>query len=320
MPYIELVEQSGEDEIDTKLEKNPDLSFVGMAALRPNNFHINAGLYSNSGAGYAEESNLDFCPGATLNQAIGHTDSVFILRDIREFQLVSAETRIQINNELMAVVSFDEPTKTLAVKRGVADTVPAIHESGSMVFAWDNYSGIDKTEYLDGEIVSLKALTMTGSDALELSSATAHTVTCSARAIRPYPPARVKINGDYFPQEIETDLILTWVDRSRLQQTGGEILSWFDAGVTIELGTQTHLILTQLDENDLELATTNANVTGTTSYTMPISSMQADARFVRVILKTVRDGYESLNPFIHTVELSQFFSAPYDLTVEFKND
>lgn len=48
--------------------------------------------------------------------------------------------------------------------------------------------------------------------------------------------------------------------------------------------------------------------------------MQADARFVKIILKTVRDGYECLNPFDHTVELSQFFSAPYDLTVEFKND
>lgn len=94
-----------------------------------------------------------------------------------------------------------------------------------------------------------------------------------------------------------------------MQQTGGSILGWFDAGVTIELGTQTHLILTQLDENDIELATTNANVTGSTSYTMPISIMQADARTVRVVLKTLRDGYECLNPFVHTVELSQFFSS-----------
>ena len=51
-----------------------------------------------------------------------------------------------------------------------------------------------------------------------------------------------------------------------------------------------------------------------------ISAMQADTRTVEIVLKTIRDGYECLNPFIHTVELSQFFSAPYDLTVEFKND
>ncbi len=97
-------------------------------------------------------------------------------------------------------------------------------------------------------------------------------------------------------------------------------LVFFDEGIVIESNTQTHLVLSQLDENNVELATTNANVTGTTSYTLPISSMQADARTVRVVLKTLKDGYECLNPFIHTVELSQFFSAPYDLTVEFKND
>ena len=48
--------------------------------------------------------------------------------------------------------------------------------------------------------------------------------------------------------------------------------------------------------------------------------MQADTQFVEVTLKTMRDGYECLHPFEHIFELSQFFSAPYDLTVEFKND
>ena len=142
----------------------------------------------------------------------------------------------------------------------------------------------------------------------------------SSRAIRPYPPANVKINDQYYPQDIETDLILIWVDRNRLQQTGGEPLGFYDSGVMIEANTQTHLIISQLDENQIELATSNVNVTGATSYTMPISSMQADTRFVKVTLKTMRDGYECTAPFVHSVELSQFFSAPYDLTVEFKND
>ena len=48
--------------------------------------------------------------------------------------------------------------------------------------------------------------------------------------------------------------------------------------------------------------------------------MQANTQFVEVTLKTVRDGYECLQPYDLTVELLQFFSAPYDLTVEFKND
>ncbi|RLL18017.1 phage tail protein [Acinetobacter chengduensis] len=320
VPYIELVEQYGQDEIDVKLEKNPDLSYVGMAAIRPNNSHINAALFSDAGAGYDEVSSLDFCPAAELKNAISYTDSALHLQNVREFNLISASNRLQIGNELMSVVSYDAAAKTLTVKRGVSDTVPAQHIAGRILYVWDNRSGLDSTEYLSGESVLLKALTQTSADQLSIAEATAHTVTCAARAIRPYPPANVKINNEYWPAEIETDLIVNWDDRNRLQQTGGEPLSWFDASVAIEPNTQTHLILTQLDENNLELATTNANVTGTTSYTMPISLMQADARFVEIILKTVRDGYECLNPFVHTVELSQFFSAPYDLTVEFKND
>lgn len=320
VPYIELVEQYGQDEVDAKLSNYPELGYVGMAAIRPNNQHINASLYVDAGAGYDERTTLDFCPSASLKNDIGYMDSSFELENVAEFELLEANHRIQANNEIMAFVSFNAVTNVINVKRGCFDTVPQKHEAGSKVFGWDNYSGIDDLGYLSGEILSLKALTLTGSDVLELSEATTHSLTLSSRAIRPYPPAKVKINDVYWPTEIETDLVLTWVDRNRQQQTGGSILGWYEGGVTIELGTQTHLILTQLDENDLELATTNANVTGTTSYTLPISSMQANARTVRVILKTLRDGYECLTPFIHIVELSQFFSAPYDLTVEFKND
>lgn len=320
VPYIELVEQYGQDEVDAKLSNYPDIGYVGMAATRPNNQHINASLYVNAGAGYDERTTLDFCPSASLKTNIGYMDSSFELESIAEFELLQVNHRIQVNDEIMAFVSFDALTNVITVKRGCFDTVPQKHEAGSKVFGWDNYSGIDDLEYLSGEVLSLKALTLTGSDVLELSEATAHSLTLSSRAIRPYPPANVKINNQYYPQDIETDLILTWVDRNRLQETGGAPLGFFDDSVVIESNTQTHLILSQLDENQIELATSNANVTGATSYTMPISTMQADTRFVKVTLKTVRDSYECSQPFEYVVELSQFFSAPYDLIVEFKND
>ena len=320
VPYIELVEQYGQDEVDAKLSNYPDLGYVGMAATRPNNQHVNASLYVDSGAGYDERTTLDFCPSAELKAEIGYMDSSFEIQNVAEFELLEVNHRIQMNDEIMAFVSFDQATSMLTVKRGCFDTLPQKHHVGSKIFGWDNYSGVDDIEYLSGEVLSLKALTLTGSDVLELSKATTHSLTLSSRAIRPYPSANVKINGEYYPQDIETDLILTWVDRNRLQETGGAPLGFFDHGIVIEANTQTHLILSQLDENLIELATSNANVTGSTSYAFAISAMQADTRTVEIVLKTIRDGYECLNPFTHTVELSQFFSAPYDLTVEFKND
>lgn len=314
VPYIELVEQYGQDEVDAKLLNYPDIGYVGMAAIRPNNQHINASLYVNSGAGYDERTTLDFCPSASLKTNIGCMDSTFEIQNVAEFDLLEANHRIQMNDEIMAFVSFNTSTNMLTVKRGCFDTVPQKHEAGSKVFGWDNYSGIDDLEYLSGEILSLKALTLTGSDVLELSEATTHSLTLSSRAFRPYPAANVKINGEYYPTEIETDLVLTWVDRNRLQQTGGVPLGWYEGGVTIEPSVTYQLILIERDENNIELRTQNLSLGTLNTYTFATSAMNANTRTIEIILKSLRDGHECYQFFNHTVELSQFFSAPYDIS------
>ena len=317
-PYYLTVLRAGQTNADLELSNNPDIGYVAAIAAKPQSNSLNALLYTDGGAGEFEQvSRLDYCDILQLDQPIAETTSSFVVTGSLT-QPANSNNLILLNGELMGFVSFDDATKALTVKRGVLDTVPKKHSSGSL-FVFDLPDvAFDSTQYSYGEIVEAQVLTTTPSGIQELSTGTA--IEIQSRAIRPYPPANVKINGEYFPIEIETDLVITWVDRNRMQQTGGAPLSWFDNGVTIEPNTQTHLILSQLDENQIELATSNANVTGATNYTMPISSMQADTRFVKVTLKTVRDSYESLQSFEHVVELSQFFSAPYDLTVEFKND
>lgn len=312
VPYIELVEQYGQDEIDAKLVNNPDLSFVGMAAVRPNNFHINASLYSNAGAGYAEEVTLDFCPSATLKTATGYLDTAFEVENIAEFDLLKANDRIQVDDELMAFVSFDATTHTLTVKRGIADTIPAKHTANAHIYGWDNYSGLDSTEYLSGEIVAMKALTLTGSDILELSEATAHSINCSARAIRPYPPANVKIGGAYYPTEATTSIVLTWVGRNRVQQTGGTILGYFDAGVTVESGVTYKLVVYAIDASNVQTEFFNQNVGAVNTYTVDLSTAPAAAVKFRIVLNSVRDTYESYQSFDYT--LNAAFTAPYNLT------
>lgn len=295
VPYIELVEQYGQDEIDAKLEKNPDLSFVGLAAVRPNNFHINASLYSNAGAGYAEESTLDFCPSATLKAAIGYIDTIFEVENVAEFELLKINHRIQLDDELMAFVSFDTTTHILTVKRGVADTVPAKHIANARIYGWDNYSGLDSTEYLSGEAVAMKALTLTGSDILDLSAAAAHSITCNARAIRPYPPANVKFNDDYYPESliVTNDILLTWVDRNRIQQTGGEILGFYDAGVTKEMGVSYSYEL--ISENVVLDSGSNLTVnTVTILHSVLIANKAHTLR-----LWSEHDGYTSHQIFEH---------------------
>jgi hypothetical protein len=140
-------------------------------------------------------------------------------------------------------------------------------------------------------------------------------VEMKARAIRPYPPANVKINGRYWPAYFEGDLIISWVNRNRSQQTGGEVLGWFDDSVTLEIGVTCQLILTEFDENNMELVTQNANVTAVNTFTLLASSINANTRKIQIILKTVRDVYECLSPFDHTIFISNL-TAPSDVTFE----
>lgn len=305
VPYIELVEQYGQDEVDAKLLNYPDLGYVGMAAIRPNNQHINASLYVDAGAGYDERTTLDFCPNATLKNGLGYMDSTFELEKVAEFELLEVNHRIQVNNEIMAFVSFDAVTNVITVKRGCFDTVPQKHDAGSKIFGWDNYSGIDGLEYLSGEVLSLKALTLTGSDVLELSEATTHSLTLSSRAIRPYPPANVKINGQYFPNDLTGDLILTWVDRNRLQQTGGEALSWFESGITAESGVE--YVVDLYDADNALVSSTNVGVANTA--TVDYSTVTTVT--CKIKLYSVRDGYNSYQSFAH--ELIVNFDPPYNL-------
>lgn len=302
MPYIELVEQYGQDEVDQKLLRNPELSYVGMAAIRPNNLHVNANLYANSGAGYDEKSTLDFCPNATLKADIGYLDTAFEIANVAEFGLLQENHRLQIDAEFVAFVGYDSTTNILTVKRGIADTVPAKHLASAKIYGWDNYSGLDETEYSSGETVDMKALTLTGSDILTLSEATTHSVTCVARAIRPYPPANVKINGEYYPDSVESSITVTWVNRNRLQQTGASYLAWTDGGVSIESGVETIAELYALVGSQYVLKQSYS----TQNSTLQISLSDYLELSFKIILYTKRSETESYQKFEHVFASSLY--------------
>ncbi len=325
MPYYLAVMALGQRQVDDELAYENNFGLVGVVAEKPQENSLYAVMMTNNYDEWIRAGSIQYSETVDLDQNISKVTTSFTVKNWKNIANVSAGTLIKCGRdwlgtpgEWMVLQGVDPYTGIVTVKRGALDTHPQEWGFGTKMYFCGNDISYDQTEYISSEEVLVSALTTTPSGVLEQGGSIP--VEMKARAIRPYPPANVKINGEYWPEEIETDLILTWVDRNRLQQTGGSILGWFDSGVAIEPGTQTHLILTQLGENDLELATTSANLTGATSYTMSISIMQASTRTLRIMLKTVRDGYECLNPFIHTVELSQFFSAPYDLTVEFKND
>ena len=314
MPYFEACQNFGQTQTDAELANNPDLGYLMIASNKPQNNSLNALLYTNAGAGYKQQATINYCPTAVLDQNISYLDTSFAIRNIVSISVASVGSCILVDNEIMVYQAYNPETKVLTVKRGALDTVPEKHEYGAVFIFYDTYPSFDTTQYVDGETVNAKSLTTTPSSVLSIGDALELPLEINARAIRPYPPANVKINGQYYLDEIASDLILTWVDRNRTQQTGGEILGWTESTVTIESGTQTWIIIKELDINNAILATHNINATGLNTYTFASSIAQANTKFLDITLKTVRDGYDSYQQFNHKIKFSAFFSAPYNIS------
>lgn len=314
MPYFEACQNFGQTQTDAELANNPDLGYLMVATKKPQNNSLNAQLYTNAGAGYKQQATINYCPTAVLDQDIGYLDTSFAVKNIDSIGGATVGSCIVLRDEIMVYQSYNPTTKVLTVKRGALDTVPKKHLSDNTFFFYDAYPSFDTTQYVDGETVNAKSLTTTPSSVFNIADAPELPLELNARAIRPYPPANVKINGGYYPVEINSDLILTWVDRNRVQQTGGEILGWTDGSVTIESGTQTWVTVKELDASDAVLATHNVNVTGLNTYTLPVSSMNNGAKFLDVTLKTVRSGYDSYQSFNYKLKFTAFFSAPRNIT------
>jgi len=201
-----------------------------------------------------------------------------------------------VNNEIMVYQSYENETGLLTVKRGALDSIPLKHIAGSLLYFADGFITVDSTEYVTGEVIGVKALTTTPSGVLGIDDVDMQQVEIKARAIRPYPPANVKINAAYFPETtvISNDIVLTWVHRNRLQQTGGEILGFYEGGITLETGV-TYSIEIHADETVLHQAVDiNAN-----TYVIPAAVLIQNKPH-RLRIWSVRDGYASYNFFEHS--------------------
>lgn len=313
-PYYLTVLRAGQTNANLELSNNPDIGYVAAIAAKPQNNSLNALLYTDGGVSEFEQvSRLDYCDILQLDQPITETTSSFVVTGALT-QTANSNNLILLDGELMGFVSFDDATKVLTVKRGVLDTVPKKHSSGSL-FVFDLPDvAFDSTQYSQSEIVRAQVLTTTPSGIQDLS-AIGTLVEIHARAIRPYPPANVKINGEYFPETHQQEISMTWVHRNRLQQTGGEIIGFYDVGVTPENGI-TYELKIDFKKIDGTLISSTTHYLGfVESYT--VTSFAAASEIVHLTLSTVRNGYKCYQPFEFSVTLDVNFSEPYNLSAEY---
>lgn len=301
-PYLELVQIIGQSTVDSMLESNPGTGFVGATGARPSMASINARLHTNSGGGYEDAGVIDFCPVCVLDSDVERMDTVFPFRNGQDLDNVRLGSWAQVGNEIVAVIEIGNDF--IAVKRGVLDTVPQLHKIGDVILFWDDFSQGDETEYTEGETVDTKLTPVTGSGELSLDSAAQVTVEMSARAFRPYPPAQFRINGQYYPTNDLASILVTWVHRNRVQQTGGELLGFEDGGVTPEQGTRYKIELESVETGAVVYS--HEGIDGT-SFLVPMDQIPLTLNSVILKLYATRDGYTSYQPQQSVINLFRNF-------------
>lgn len=230
------------------------------------------GVWTRQGTdAYQLRATVPLGPTGTLTTAITPAATSLTLGGgIDLDQLNNTDATGQANGDNLALIGNEwisyrtvtdngNGTVTLGtVYRGALDTVPAAHSAGARVRILDGAAGTTPEEYALTASVNAKYTPRTGQGTLALASAAEQAITLTQRVLRPYPPARVQVNGASYPQAILGAYALTWLHRDRTQQL--TILDQPAASIGPETGTTYTLRL--YGETDT-LLRTETGLTGT---------------------------------------------------------
>ncbi|MCL6246531.1 phage tail protein [Acinetobacter sp. ANC 4945] len=304
MPYYLAVMALGQRQVDEELSYENNFGLVGVVAQKPQSNSLYAVMMTHDGTEGEEwlrAATINYEPTAELDQIISRTSTSFVVKDSAAISGLPISTLIKCGSdwigtpsEWMVFEGMDPYTGVVSVKRGALDSLPQEWGAGTKLYFCGNDVAFDSTEYVLGEEVLVSALTTTPSGMLENKGSIG--IDMKARAFRPYPPANVKINGNYFPEThvISNDILLTWAHRNRVQQTGGEIIGWYEGGLTVENGVTYSLELSTVQEGVIY----STNGISLDRHTIPASALLQNKAH-KLKLRSMREGFKSYQIFEH---------------------
>lgn len=251
------------------------------------------------------DADASYTPVGSLSLPIGKADTSFTVTPLVDFSVMNvdetAEVVLVVGQELMALDTLDGSTGAMAVRRGVADSVPQAHLANSKVYILTPSMAKDATTRLVGDLVYYKAQPISSGAILPLENAVAVPYTYSRRAERPYPPGALKINGLPWPAGVVFgDVVISWAHRDRLTQTAG-LSDYTTASIGPEAGTTYTVEIF----SGATLLRSVPNISGTT-YTYAQADIVADGApsALTVSVKSVRSGLDSRYAATHTFTIT----------------
>lgn len=293
--YYRVTSTADQDAVDA------GASFVALLAKDPPNVQtqgfdvltsLTSGTYDTD-----EVPTVGFTNWLNLFADIGPLDTELEVEEDNIAQFVQefvAGMAVLIDDEQLEFVAFDDVTRLATVKRGVADTIPAAHESGTTIWLIDDELGADGDEYQDGETVYGKALTRTSTDVLDQSAATEVSIEVNQRVFRPYPPGDVQVDAEsiYLIGNAEhAEPVLTWTHRDRKLQAD-MLVAHEDGSVGPEPGTTYNIRVYGPDGTTL-LRETDVGLVDTWTYDATMQGEDGNPVRVWIELESVRDELAS---------------------------
>ena len=300
-PYYELVYNYGQQMVDKLLTGDNELSgqiaaaFVGL----PENTLL-AEIVTSSSDNFDNAENVFECEMRKLLSQIDRMDSVIKLNESPED---NEYKWILIDDEILFVESHNG--NELIVKRGCLDTIPEMHSQNSRVYFCGGQLMLKSEEYNEGDKVDCRIITRTSTNLLDIADATGRVIDITGRAIRPYPPANVTINGSYYPASIIGKTIeINWSSRNRLQQTSGIMVGWYEGDVTVENGVKYRVILRHFSNVLVD------TIVEEPCFLFDISHLKKGDFHIE--LSSIKNDLESSQKFKHTLNVGKDIEFIFD--------
>ena len=272
--------------------------YLETLAVRPSNDALNYSIYARTGAAdYTLRGTGNFCPSATIVEALTKTTTSITLENGVDLDLVSSGGYAVIESEYVLISAINWIAGTATISRGVLDTLPATHAAGARIWFADGFQGYDTTEAVDTEVVDVKLLPITGQGELLLASAPSDSITFDQRQYRPYPPANLLFDSLEWPTVIEdaTDVVLTWAHRDRTLQTA-YIVEQDEASIGPEAS-----VTYSVEVADEALSVLHS-ATGITAATATVPATALTPGLLRFRLWSVRGGLASWQMHEHWID------------------
>jgi len=264
-----------------------------------------------------------FATVANLANGVAPLDTRF---DIVSLKTSSGDSRvigegIMIGKEIVRLVEVGDTYFTVA--RGCADTIPAAHPAGEILFFYEDAIAADTVPALAGQTLGVKVLPQTvRSPLLPIAAAPPNTLLMQFRFARPYPPGQVKVAGNpWFGYPVNltagspSPVVVSWASRNRVTQADilvdhvaasvnpedGQttVLRFFDSAGTLRHTEETTLTSISLTAATVTAWMIDGGVSGAGNMTGYI------------LLNSKRDGLLSLQGY--RLELSYSITQPYGL-------